>query len=139
MKKCPKCKTLKTFESFTKNTKYKDGLSTYCRNCRTLIDAEFYKRNIVKISKRKKQEQKERYTVNKKISDALKASTPCKDCNKYWHPCQMQFDHLLNKKYNISEMLSNHTWNTIEKEIQKCELVCANCHSLRTYNRLNGI
>lgn len=40
------------------------------------------------------------------------------------------------KKFNISEAPDKYTSiKTIEKEIAKCELVCAICHAYRTYNR----
>ena len=31
--------------------------------------------------------------------------------------------------------MSNHAIETVKKEIDKCELVCANCHSIRTEQR----
>lgn len=48
----------------------------------------------------------------------------------------MQFDHLnpQEKKYEISKM-SCYSVKTIMAEIEKCDVVCANCHSERTYMR----
>ena len=52
-------------------------------------------------------------------------------------PVALHFDHIKEKgvkKNNISRM-SNHAIETVKKEIDKCELVCANCHSIRTEQR----
>lgn len=49
----------------------------------------------------------------------------------------MQFDHTGNdKEGNVGEMVGkNAAWAKIEAEIAKCELVCANCHMIRTHKR----
>jgi len=50
----------------------------------------------------------------------------------------MQFDHRPDedKKENISDLVGLEVkWETILKEIAKCDLVCANCHAIRTYTR----
>lgn len=41
-----------------------------------------------------------------------------------------------NKIANVSELLYTKSWDTVLKEIAKCELVCSNCHKERTYQRL---
>lgn len=48
----------------------------------------------------------------------------------------MDFDHRpgVEKKFNISNA-GGRAWETIEAEIAKCDLVCANCHRLRTIER----
>ena len=49
----------------------------------------------------------------------------------------LDFDHIKDKKYNVSRMIHDgFTWASIKKEIAKCEIVCANCHRIRTYKRL---
>ena len=61
----------------------------------------------------------------------------CKDCNHNdWRV--LEFDHLPEyKKYNdISELISLST-DRLKNEIAKCEVVCANCHNLRSYYRAN--
>ncbi len=63
-----------------------------------------------------------------------KAVTPCKDCGRIFHPVVMDFDHIgTDKKFNISRGVG--TWRSIIAEMAKCELVCANCHRMRTFNR----
>lgn len=71
--------------------------------------------------------------------DALK-SQPCKDCGNKFPPCCMDFDHLdgATKVNNISTMITTRVASRekIYEEIDKCELVCSNCHRIRTHNRL---
>ena len=58
---------------------------------------------------------------------------PCVDCGED-DPIVLQFDHIRGvKSRNISRMVNNAmAWYSILLEIQKCEVVCANCHSRRT-------
>jgi hypothetical protein len=66
----------------------------------------------------------------------IKESSGCKDCGES-NPIVLDFDHLKDKKYNVSRMIHDgFSWKAIKKEIEKCEVVCANCHRIRTYNRL---
>lgn len=66
------------------------------------------------------------YKQGKKCSD-------CKEDYPYW---MLEFDHLDNKSFTISHYRS-HTVDLelIKKEIEKCEIVCANCHKNRTFLR----
>lgn len=64
----------------------------------------------------------------------------CKDCGYKAHPAAFEFDHLRDKKLAISNMLNQpYKWERILEEVEKCELVCANCHRIRTHNRRNNI
>ena len=69
----------------------------------------------------------------------LKKNSSCVDCgfsgNKY--PSVLDFDHIGGiKKFNVSEF-GRHTnsLKRVKEEIQKCEIVCANCHRIRTMKR----
>lgn len=62
---------------------------------------------------------------------------PCMDCNGVYPRYVLEFDHREEKLYNISQM-SNLGWATIKKEITKCDVICANCHAIRTYLRSVG-
>lgn len=137
MKDCFKCKSQKEDSEFGLNQKRPDGLQTYCKECTRQVDRDHYKKHAQRIKHQKRALNKKRYQDNKGKTDKIKSETPCTDCGKLFHPCQMQFDHLKDKKFNVSEILANYTWETIEKEIAKCEVVCANCHCLRTHRRRN--
>lgn len=64
-----------------------------------------------------------------------KSNTPCADCGKRYHFCVMDFDHVRgDKKRNLGK-LGGTGWTGLFEEIAKCDLVCANCHRLRTQRR----
>lgn len=68
---------------------------------------------------------------------AVKAkSRPCTDCGVSYPPCVMQFDHVRGvKKDTVNALLRAGTYAAAKLEILKCEVVCANCHALRTEAR----
>jgi hypothetical protein len=73
--------------------------------------------------------------LKKRIAE-IKEASGCVDCGINNHII-LDFDHIKNKKYNISRMIHDgFSWAAIKKEISKCEVVCANCHRIRTHNRL---
>jgi len=65
--------------------------------------------------------------------DGLK-SVPCADCKGTFDPICMDFDHLPGhvKTRNVSVLKD---LDLIKAEVLKCEVVCANCHRLRTKSR----
>lgn len=80
-----------------------------------------------------KKDQKDR---NRKYVEALKRN-PCTDCGQVFPPEAMQFDHLGDDKRAAVSVLVLRpvSIETLQKEIDKCDLVCANCHAVRTHNR----
>jgi hypothetical protein len=68
---------------------------------------------------------------------ALKEGVPCADCGEVFPVWIMHWDHLpgFEKVGNISEMVGSRSRRITVAELEKCELVCANCHVLRTISR----
>jgi hypothetical protein len=61
---------------------------------------------------------------------------PCRDCGGTFKPHQMDFDHRdpSTKLFNVTgsrAMLVAR--DRLDAELAKCEIVCANCHAVRTY------
>lgn len=72
--------------------------------------------------------------------DFLRAAKdkPCQDCGVTYPYYVMQFDHLdpATKTCDVGSMTWSHrSVKAIQAEIDKCELVCANCHAERTHQR----
>ncbi len=73
-----------------------------------------------------------RFAQNMAALDRLKESLPCLDCGTFFKACQMDFDHVSGVKVsNVSQMVGRPSVE-IEVELDKCQLVCANCHRVRT-------
>jgi len=66
------------------------------------------------------------------------AAHPCVDCGET-DPVVLEFDHLRDKAFAIGPALSQKNWNSILEEIEKCEVVCANCHRRRTARRRGAL
>lgn len=69
---------------------------------------------------------------------SLKEESPCSDCGNNYPYYVMDFDHVSGDKlYNIGDMLGSKrsSWKALLAEIDKCEIVCSNCHRIRTHNR----
>lgn len=64
---------------------------------------------------------------------------PCMDCGIQYDPWVMDFDHRPNetKSFQIGAYsYSSLTKAKLLQEINKCDVVCANCHRVRTYKRI---
>ena len=87
--------------------------------------------------KRNRTNQKKWRTNRRAVLDALKAGKPCADCKVEYPPVVMDWDHVPErgqKAFGIGRM-SMFKIERILAEIAKCDLVCANCHRMRTARR----
>lgn len=64
-----------------------------------------------------------------------KEGKPCADCGKLYPPYVMDFDHRdpSTKTAIISYLPRLQSWARLKAELAKCDLVCANCHRMRTF------
>ena len=53
----------------------------------------------------------------------------CVHCGWQGNQAALQFHHLTGKDFTIGNV-ANKSWVSIKKEIQKCILLCANCHMI---------
>src|SRR5712692_934984 len=67
-------------------------------------------------------------------------NVPCLDCGKRYPLYVMDFDHRdrYQKKFNISQGPVNFTLEEIKHEVDKCDVVCCNCHRIRTWQGKEG-
>lgn len=88
---------------------------------------------------------KEKFIQNKNKFAALRyelvnraKTRPCADCGRQYHPFVMDLDHRPGelKIACVSQLVNRHAKiEIIEREIAKCDVVCSNCHRLRTLAR----
>ena len=81
-----------------------------------------------------KAKQRAFYAERRAMLDAIKVQSGCVDCGYKDHPAALDFDHKdgVDKRYNIAA-IPMYRWETIEAEIAKCEVRCANCHRIRSF------
>ena len=133
MRICTVCKKEKEDVYFAKK---RGKRSSECKECHSIWFQEHYKNNkkyYVDKSKRRKKELS-------LFIESLK-SKPCMDCGKKYPPYVMDFDHREGEKKRgcISKLslASSLSKKNLMEEINKCDLVCSNCHRIRTHERLN--
>lgn len=85
--------------------------------------------NATKIAVRKKELRRERWERLKN----LKTATGCLKCGETDYRC-LEYHHRdpATKERCVSAMLAS-SWKAVEKEMAKCDLLCANCHCKETY------
>ena len=77
---------------------------------------------------------KKRKAWRKGLLDAIKVGKGCADCGYNTHAVALQFDHVRGtKSFNIGSGV-NRNWKILLAELQKCDVRCANCHSVRSWS-----
>lgn len=72
--------------------------------------------------------------------EEYKKTLKCSKCG-FSHPAALDFHHKndTKKDYNISEQIRYKSFDDIKKEVEKCVVLCANCHRILRYDiRKNG-
>lgn len=94
-----------------------------------------YEANREKIKQRAREHKKKNQAIAKEYIELIK-SVPCMDCRQKFPTIAMDFDHIRDKHMPVSQMVNaGLSLNRIKEEIEKCEVVCSNCHRIRTQNR----
>lgn len=116
-KKCSVCQNMKALNDFYHSRGYPGSACKTCQNDRTAKLARKVKSQAV----------------------AYKGGV-CEDCERTFPDCVYDFHHLdsSEKDFSISgQGIRNLPWKTIKVELDKCALLCSNCHRLRHYDQSN--
>ena len=72
----------------------------------------------------------------RKVVQDYKVEKGCADCGYNQHPAALDFDHLpgTEKLFNVSGRVARSP-EVVFAEMEKREVVCANCHRIRTFLR----
>jgi len=122
---CSRCKETKEVSQFCKMTKSRDGYQPACKFC--MADSWRRSRNNKLDHYKKVQKAREdRWVVR---FNQWKTTQSCLICKEDHIEC-LDFHHLdpAVKDGDVSDMVRNVGWNTLMNEVQKCVVLCANCH-----------
>ena len=107
---------------------------TYCRPCRSAYGKEHYEANRERyVAQARAHKQRLRVERTAYLLEYFRVN-PCVDCGET-DPVVLEFDHLRDKLFDIGPALVQKRWRAVLSEIEKCEVVCANCHRRRTMRR----
>ena len=131
---CVTCKIEKELNQFYKCKKYKDGYNTRCRDCTNESSKKSYfrtsgKRNKYLVDRRKRI--KEEFENN-----LIQAKIKCIKCG-FDHPAALDFHHRdpSQKLNTIGDLKwAGASKERMQKELDKCDVLCANCHRILHYN-----
>lgn len=129
------CDEEKPYTEFSFKNKATGRLQSHCKPCHKEYRKSHYQANKHKYID-KARERRQRF--KQKIREIK--SVPCFDCKIQYPFYVMQFDHRnpKEKEYLVSRLANGNSIEKTYKEIQKCDIVCANCHAERTYQRLQA-
>jgi hypothetical protein len=135
-KVCSRCGKEKPLSSFKPNVSRPDGVQGWCSKCDSHYHKEYYKKNKARWKSKYRKSRKEARVRNREYVYSVLSNARCADCGTT-DVRILEFDHVNGKKIdNISAMVSNAAAvDTIASEIDKCDIVCANCHRIRTLER----
>ena len=129
-KTCNKCRLEKPITEFHHHRGNKDGLQQQCVLCKKSTDAAGYRKHKDWYLKRNEERRKRIREIVRDLKSA-----PCVDCGKSYPYYVMDFDHRSNKYFTVS--VGAHRGigiDTLLQEIDKCDVVCSNCHRIRTHS-----
>lgn len=167
MKQCILCNEHKTLPEFIKHSKSPDGYRNRCKNCHNAVSLSYRQKHRDKINEKQRayrNEHREEINVIEKIKRAnnpkrqrinQKATNKARIPKRKWiaeylseNPCVMcgerriaclEFDHLKDKKFTIASMIGRNNKNLelIKQEVAKCQVLCSNCHAIKTAQQFN--
>lgn len=122
MKACKGCGVEKPLSDYYANRGMADGHVNWCKPCMIARHGE---------KKRKRARELRAYV------QAIKVERGCADCGYNANPVALDFDHLPGaiKVDRLAVLSCSNALHVIHAEIDKCEVVCANCHRIRTAKR----
>lgn len=131
-KQCNKCGFEKQIKEFPKKYDTKDGYAARCKICCRADCLAYDAKNRKELNKKKGTVLNYKRIVNRNYSFYYLKEHPCVECGET-DPALLQFDHLRDKYYSVSKMIQRgFLLFKIIEEINKCQVLCANCHARKT-------
>lgn len=135
-KRCSKCRILKSLDDFYPRYKKNPSLgrASSCAECCRKKKHSDYRKDIQKSRANSIEDSKIRRDRNNLFILEHKKKNPCCECGET-DPLVLDFDHKdpSTKRFNISDAVPRkYGLPIIQTEINKCVVLCANCHRRKT-------
>lgn len=134
-KTCNRCGEEKSVDCFSINKTKSLGRAGSCKDCHRKYCQEHYVKNKPKYRKKATKWRRINYDI---VSAEIirRKSVPCIDCCQTFPWYAMDFDHVTGvKEFGIGGTGRALPLRRVLQEMGKCEVVCAVCHRIRTYQR----
>ncbi len=132
-RRCSRCGEVKPIEDFPIKDRERGLRRVWCRDCCRAYGREHYRKNKpTYLAKAERRRRTERPRVRALIDEYLRQH-PCVECS-----CSditvLEFDHRdpEQKDLAVGELARVAEWARVLREIQKCDVRCANCHRRKT-------
>jgi hypothetical protein len=138
LRRCGRCGESKPVAEFAWRRRGRGQRDNMCRPCRSAYGKEHYEANrqryIDQAAKLKRKVMRERTLF---LIEYFKTH-PCVDCGET-DAVVLEFDHLRDKLFDVGRAVRDRGWQSLLNEMEKCEVVCANCHRRRTARRRGAL
>ncbi|HQU85871.1 MAG TPA: hypothetical protein PKY59_22265 [Pyrinomonadaceae bacterium] len=112
-------------------------IASMCKPCLREYNREYWSKvKHLKNPQKNERTKNKRIEIRKYILSVLQTNI-CADCGiSDWRV--LEFDHKdrKSKKFNLADS-TQYSLNKVKDEIAKCDIVCANCHNIRTIEQRN--
>jgi hypothetical protein len=131
-KQCSACKQIKPVTEFNNNSSKSDGKSSKCKNC----NKDYLKQHYTDNPEYYKNKSRKYKSDLRELINRLKILRGCNSCGFNEHPAVLDFHHRdgTNKSFNIGSSLHLVSRELLMEEIAKCDVLCANCHRIKSYS-----
>ena len=132
MRICTSCNATLNLDNFRKRSMNR-GLERVCKTCWREQERA---RMQIKVTSGCTRVDNKKIACKARI-DEIKLAFGCTDCGFNLHPAALDFDHLpgFEKSDTVATLVGAGKLELALAEIEKCEVVCANCHRIRTAER----
>lgn len=138
MKTCTLCKQLKPEADFSWRSKAKGTRTSRCKPCLATLSKNHYQTNKSMYLAKAKKWNAKNFEINCNNLLTYFETHHCIDCGND-EPEVLDFDHREPslKSFSVVDKLRTSPWASLLREIEKCDVRCANCHRKKTNKQFN--
>ena len=133
-KKCTKCQRELPLDSFRWKNKAEGRKHAQCKECQRAQEKQHYQESRERRESVRMTADYQRITNIRLVDEARQVG--CKKCGEK-RPYVLDFHHRNGdeKVETINHMIKSASAQTLQRELEKCDVLCANCH--REFHYLN--